>query len=27
VIADWDLEYHHTNPYLIFPAPKEVAPR
>jgi hypothetical protein len=27
VIADWDLEYHHTNPYLIFPAPREVAPR
>jgi hypothetical protein len=25
VIADWDLEYHHTNPYLIFPVPAQVA--
>jgi len=24
-LADITLEYHHTNPYLIFPVPKEVA--
>jgi hypothetical protein len=27
VIAELDLEYHHTNPYLIFPVPAQVASR
>ncbi len=22
-IADWQLEYHHANPYLVFPVPQE----
>jgi hypothetical protein len=25
VVVDLDLEYHHTNPYLIFPVPAQVA--
>ena len=24
-LADWELEYHHADPYLIFPVPSEVA--